>query len=80
MDIVGAIRMLLARAHPLRDRPTFLFADTLEMCEEILDGVIRRSNDDVTYLRNVIATLCVCNKHGFGGEPVQDNHNRCKNL
>lgn len=47
VDMVGAIRMLLARANPLRDRPAFLFADTLEMCEEILDGAIRRSNDDV---------------------------------
>lgn len=68
--------MLLARAHPLRDRPAFLFADTLEMCEEILGGVMRRSNKaESAYLRNVITTLCVCNKHGFGGEPVRDNHN-----
>lgn len=36
VDMVGTIGMLLPRAHPLRDRPAFLFADTLEMSEEIL--------------------------------------------
>lgn len=36
VDMVGTIHMLLPRADPLRDRPAFLFADTLDMSEEIL--------------------------------------------
>lgn len=61
VDMVGAIRMLLARAHPLRDRPSFLFADTLEMCEEILTRQQVTSSDDV------IADL----------PPERDNHTLC---
>lgn len=45
VDMVGAIRMLLARAHPLRDRPAVLFADTLDMREEILQSPKVRSKN-----------------------------------
>jgi len=45
VDMVGTIHMLLPRADPLRDRPALLFANALEICEEILEGAIRRSNE-----------------------------------
>lgn len=48
VDMVGTIRMLLARAHPLRDRPLLLFADTLDMSEEILTRQQMTSSDDVS--------------------------------
>lgn len=36
VNMMGTIRMLLARANPLRNGPAFFLADTFHMAEQIL--------------------------------------------
>lgn len=64
VDMVGTIRMLLPRAYPLRDRPTLVFADTLDMSEEILESPKKvRKSEEMT--------------SSADSPRVRDNHTLC---